>query len=70
VRVLDSAEQLATKSGDSFVTVERILLALALASTTAGQALKAANLTPQALEAAITSFAAAARPTAPAPKRL
>jgi ATP-dependent Clp protease ATP-binding subunit ClpB len=55
VRVLDSAEQLATKSGDSFVTVERILLALALASTTpAGQALKAANLTPQALEAAIT----------------
>jgi ATP-dependent Clp protease ATP-binding subunit ClpB len=55
--VLDSAEQLATKSGDSFVTVERILLALALASTTpAGQALKAANLTPQALEAAITQL--------------
>ena len=46
VRVLDSAEQIATKSGDSFVTVERILVALALATTTsAGQALKAANVT-------------------------
>lgn len=57
VRVLDQAEQLATKSGDSFVTVERMLLALAFATTTsAGQALKAANLTPQALEAAITQL--------------
>ncbi|MBW8784331.1 MAG: ATP-dependent chaperone ClpB [Novosphingobium sp.] len=54
VRVLDQAEQIAQKSGDSFVTVERILVALALATTTAaGQALKAANVTPQALEAAI-----------------
>ncbi|RVU05384.1 ATP-dependent chaperone ClpB [Novosphingobium umbonatum] len=57
VRVLDSAEQVAAKSGDSFVTVERILVALALATTTAaGQALKAANVTPQALEAAITAL--------------
>ncbi|EQB13494.1 ATP-dependent chaperone ClpB [Novosphingobium lindaniclasticum] len=57
VRVLDQAEQLAAKSGDSFVTVERILLALALATTTsAGQALKAANLTPQGLEAAISEL--------------
>ncbi|MFX8565749.1 Clp protease N-terminal domain-containing protein, partial [Acinetobacter baumannii] len=53
---LDSAEQIATKSGDSYVTVERILLALALATTTAaGQALKAAHVTPQAREAAITA---------------
>ncbi|MGO4168741.1 ATP-dependent chaperone ClpB [Novosphingobium sp. YAF33] len=57
VRVLDQAEQLAAKSGDSFVTVERMLLALALATiTSAGQALKAANLTPQALEAAISEL--------------
>ena len=57
VRLLDQAEQVAAKSGDSFVTVERILLALALASTTAaGQALQAANLTPQALEAAIVAL--------------
>jgi ATP-dependent Clp protease ATP-binding subunit ClpB len=57
VRVLDAAEQAATKSGDSYVTVERLLLGLALATTTpAGQALKAANVTPQALEAAITDL--------------
>ena len=57
VRVLDSAEQIAAKSNDSFVTVERMLVALTLASTTsAGQALKAANVTPQALEAAITQL--------------
>jgi ATP-dependent Clp protease ATP-binding subunit ClpB len=56
VRILDQAEQIAAKSGDSFVTVERLLVALALASTTAaGQALKAAGATPQALEAAITA---------------
>jgi len=57
VRLLDQAEQVATKSGDSFVTVERILLALTLAGTTAaGQALKAAGLTPQSLEAAIAAL--------------
>lgn len=57
VRVLDSAEQIAAKSNDSFVTVERMLVALTLASTTsAGQALKAANVTAQALEAAITQL--------------
>jgi ATP-dependent Clp protease ATP-binding subunit ClpB len=57
VRVLDQAEQIAQKSGDSFVTVERLLVALALATTTAaGKALKAANVTPQALEAAITEL--------------
>ncbi|HEX7709501.1 MAG TPA: ATP-dependent chaperone ClpB [Sphingomonadaceae bacterium] len=54
VRVLDQAEQLATKAGDSFVPVQRILQALALAATTAaGQALKAANVDAKALEAAI-----------------
>ena len=54
VRILDQAEQLATKAGDSFVPVQRILQALALASTTAaGQALKAANVDAKALEAAI-----------------
>ncbi|MGZ3256969.1 MAG: Clp protease N-terminal domain-containing protein, partial [Croceibacterium sp.] len=33
VRVLDQAEQVADKAGDSFVTVERLLLALALGKT-------------------------------------
>ncbi|TCJ38910.1 ATP-dependent chaperone ClpB [Parafrankia sp. BMG5.11] len=57
VRVLDQAEQLASKSGDSYVTVERMLLALVLASTTAaGQALKAAGVTAQSVETAITDL--------------
>jgi ATP-dependent Clp protease ATP-binding subunit ClpB len=55
-RVLDQAEQVAVKAGDSFVTVERLLLALALAAETdAGKALKAAGVTPQKLNEAIES---------------
>ncbi|WP_294238179.1 ATP-dependent chaperone ClpB [uncultured Sphingomonas sp.] len=54
VRVLDQAEQVAQKAGDSFVTVERLLLALTLASTNAaGKALAAGGVTPQALNGAI-----------------
>ena len=53
VRVLDQAEQLATKAGDSFVPVQRILQAIALSTGAAGQALKAANVDAKALEAAI-----------------
>jgi ATP-dependent Clp protease ATP-binding subunit ClpB len=54
VRLLDQAEQLATKAGDSFVSVQRMLQALALGLTNpAGQALKAANVNAKALETAI-----------------
>jgi ATP-dependent Clp protease ATP-binding subunit ClpB len=53
VRVLDSAEQLADKAGDSYVTVERLLTALALSQGDAGEAMKAASVTPQSLNAAI-----------------
>ena len=57
VRVLDSAEQVAAKAGDSFVTVERLLLALTLATTTAaGKALAAAGVKPEALNTAINSL--------------
>ncbi len=57
VRVLDQAEQIAAKSNDSYVTVERLLVAMALATTTsAGQALKAAGVDPKALEAAIAQL--------------
>ena len=57
VRVLDQTEQIAEKSGDSYVTVERLLVALALATTTsAGQALKAAGVDPKKLEAAISDL--------------
>jgi ATP-dependent Clp protease ATP-binding subunit ClpB len=57
VRVLDQAEQVADKAGDSFVTVERLLLALTLATTTAaGQALKAAGVTAEGLNSAIEAL--------------
>jgi len=57
VRVLDSAEQIAQKAGDSFVTVERLLLALTLASTTAaGKALAAAGVKADALNGAINQL--------------
>lgn len=57
VRLLDSAEQVATKAGDSFVTVERLLLAIALAKgTKAGDALAKAGLTPEALNTAINDL--------------
>jgi len=57
VRVLDQAEQVADKAGDSYVTVERLLLALVLAKTTAaGQALQAAGVTAEGLNAAINAL--------------
>ena len=53
-RVFEHAEQIAQKAGDSFVTVERLLLALAMArETPAGKALSAGGVTPQKLNAAI-----------------
>ncbi len=56
VRVLDQAEQIAQKSGDSYVTVERLLVALALSLDTAtGRSLKNAGVTPEALNTAINA---------------
>ena len=53
-RVFRSAEELAEKSGDSYVTGERMLLALTMATgTPSADALKAANVTPQSLNQAI-----------------
>ncbi|MGH6659643.1 MAG: Clp protease N-terminal domain-containing protein, partial [Sphingomicrobium sp.] len=54
IRILDQAGQVAKKAGDSYVTVERILLAMALAKgSDVGTALERAGLTPQNLNAAI-----------------
>jgi len=54
IRLLDQAQEIAKKAGDSYVTVERILLAFALAKgTEVGEALKKAGLTPQNLNASI-----------------
>ncbi len=53
-RLFDQAEQVAEKAGDSFVTAERLLLALALAQgTDAAKALADAGVTPQGLNTAI-----------------
>src|SRR5919198_558395 len=53
-RVFDQAEKIAEKAGDSYVTVERLLLALAMApDTPAGKALAAGHVTPQSLNGAI-----------------
>jgi ATP-dependent Clp protease ATP-binding subunit ClpB len=53
-RIFDSAEKLAQKAGDSFVTVERLLLAItAEKSSEAGKVLANADVTPQSLNHAI-----------------
>src|SRR5579884_4057323 len=53
-RVFEQAEKIAEKAGDSYVTVERLLLALAMAKDTpSGQALAKGGVTPQNLNAAI-----------------
>jgi ATP-dependent Clp protease ATP-binding subunit ClpB len=44
-RLFDQAEQLSQKAGDQFVTVEYMLLALALSSGAAGNILKQAGVT-------------------------
>jgi len=57
VRVLDQAEQIAQKAGDSYVTVERLLVALALSlNTAAGKALQAAGVRADALNTAINEL--------------
>jgi len=57
VRVLDQAEQIAEKAGDSYVTVERLLLALLLAKdNAAGKALQSSGVTPEALNSAINEL--------------
>lgn len=56
-RVFATAEKAAEKSGDSFVTVERLLLALAVEKDTeAGQALAKGGVTPASLNTAIEAI--------------
>jgi len=56
-RLFEQAEQLAEKAGDSFVTVERLLLAISMATDTpAATILTDAEVTPQNLNKAINDF--------------
>ena len=56
-RAFDTAEKAAEKAGDSFVTVERLLLGLALEKDSeAGRILRNGSVTPQNLNAAIEAL--------------
>jgi ATP-dependent Clp protease ATP-binding subunit ClpB len=56
-RAFDAAEQAADKAGDSFITVERLLLALALdKDSDAGKLLANGGVTPQNLNTAINAL--------------
>ncbi|MEE7491291.1 ATP-dependent chaperone ClpB [Methylobacterium oryzae] len=57
MRLFDTAEKAAEKAGDAYVTVERLLLALAVEKDSeAGRALQAAGVTPASLNAAINAL--------------
>jgi ATP-dependent Clp protease ATP-binding subunit ClpA len=65
-RLFDQAEQLSQKAGDSFVTVEYMLLALALASASkAADILKRAGITAQNSTRRSATFVKAARRIVP-----
>jgi ATP-dependent Clp protease ATP-binding subunit ClpB len=56
-RLFEQAEQIAEKSGDSFVTADKLLLAIVLAEATpAAKAMQAAGVNGQSLNKAITDF--------------
>ncbi|RWR06293.1 ATP-dependent chaperone ClpB [Sinirhodobacter populi] len=56
VRVLDEAEKIAQKAGDSFVPVERMLMALAVVNTRAKDCLDQGAVTAQKLNTAINDL--------------
>ena len=55
-KVLDEAEKIAKKAGDSFVPVERILMALAMVKSPAKEALEAGAVNAQDLNSAINDI--------------
>jgi ATP-dependent Clp protease ATP-binding subunit ClpB len=55
-RVFDAAQKLAEKSGDSYVSAERLLQALAIEQSEAAKALKSSGVTPQGLNEAINAI--------------
>ncbi len=55
-RMFETAQQIAKKAGDSFVTAERLLLAIATEKSEASKILSDAGVTPVALNAAINEL--------------
>jgi ATP-dependent Clp protease ATP-binding subunit ClpB len=56
VRILDAAQQTATKAGDEYVAQDRLLIAIAASDTPAARALRSAGATPQALDKAVADI--------------
>ena len=56
VRILDAAQQAATKAGDEYVAQDRLLVAIAASDTPAARALRNAGANPQALEKAVNDI--------------
>ncbi|WP_136683012.1 ATP-dependent chaperone ClpB [Falsirhodobacter xinxiangensis] len=56
VRVLDEAEKIAKKAGDSFVPVERVLMALAMTPSKAKDALTAGGVSAQSMNGAVNDI--------------
>ncbi|MBW6401073.1 ATP-dependent chaperone ClpB [Roseomonas sp. HJA6] len=56
VRVLDAAQQQATKAGDQFVAQDRLLVALAASEGETGRAFRDAGANPQQLEKAVADL--------------
>ena len=57
VNLFETADKIAEKSGDSYVTVERLLIALSMEKhTEAGKALSQAGITPQSLNQAVNAL--------------
>jgi len=56
MRVLDAAQQAASKAGDEYVAQDRLFLAIVASDTPVGKALRAAGVAPAALEKAIADI--------------
>ena len=65
VRLLDAAQQTATREGDEFVAQDRLLVAIAASDTPAGRALRDAGAPPVALQKALTEIRKGRKVTSP-----
>jgi ATP-dependent Clp protease ATP-binding subunit ClpB len=65
VRVLDAAQQAATKAGDEYVAQDRLLVALAASDSPAARALKSAGASAQALNKAVADVRKGQKVTSP-----
>jgi ATP-dependent Clp protease ATP-binding subunit ClpB len=65
VRVLDAAQQAATKAGDEYVAQDRLLVALAASDSPAARALKTAGASAQALDKAVADVRKGRKVTSP-----